>query len=169
MKLYVGSINRVKVSAVVEALDDFDLNIIPFEANSEVGAQPIGDEQTLQGAINRANSLPTNGLRIGLEAGVTLLNEQLYLVNFGALIDEDNELYVAGGTRLPLPNEIKDLILNKGLELADAMKEYFNVEGIKHQNGAVGYFTNDLVKRKEIFIHITKLLYGQYLYKQKNK
>lgn len=169
MKLYVGSINRVKVSAVVEALDDFDLNIIPFEANSEVGAQPIGDEQTLQGAINRANSLPTNGLRIGLEAGVTLLNEQLYLVNFGALIDEDNELYVAGGTRLPLPNEIKDLIFNKGLELADAMKEYFNVEGIKHQNGAVGYFTNDLVKRKEIFIHITKLLYGQYLYKQKNK
>ena len=169
MKLYVGSINRVKVSAVVEALDDFDLNIIPFEANSEVGAQPIGDEQTLQGAINRANSLPTNGLRIGLEAGVTLLNEQLYLVNFGALIDEDNELYVAGGTRLPLPNEIKDLIFNKGLELADAMKEYFNVEGIKHQNGAVGYFTNDLVKRKEILIHITKLLYGQYLYKQKNK
>ena len=169
MKLYVGSINRVKVSAVVEALDDFDLNIIPFEAESEVGAQPIGDEQTLQGAINRANSLPTNGLRIGLEAGVTLLNEQLYLVNFGALLDEDGELYVAGGTRLPLPNEIKDLIFNKGLELADAMKEYFNVEGIKHQNGAVGYFTNDLVKRKEIFIHITKLLYGQYLYKQKNK
>ena len=152
MKLYVGSINRVKVSAVVEALDDFDLNIIPFEAESKVGAQPIGDEQTLQGAINRANSLPTNGLRIGLEAGVTLLNDQLYLVNFGALIDENNEIYVAGGTRIPLPNEIKDLIFNKGLELADAMKEYFNVEGIKHQNGAVGYFTNDLVKRKEIFI-----------------
>ena len=169
MKLYVGSINRVKVSAVVEALDDFDLNIIPFEAESKVGAQPIGDEQTLQGAINRANSLPTNGVRIGLEAGVTLLNDQLYLVNFGALIDENNEIYVAGGTRIPLPNEIKDLIFNKGLELADAMKEYFNVEGIKHQNGAVGYFTNDLVKRKEIFIHITKLLYGQYLYKQKNK
>ena len=78
MKLYVGSINRVKVSAVVEALNDFDVNIIPFEATSEVGAQPIGDEQTLLGAINRAKSLPTNGLRIGLEAGVTLLNDQLY-------------------------------------------------------------------------------------------
>ena len=38
MKLYVGSINRVKVSAVVEALDDFDLNIIPFEATSALSA-----------------------------------------------------------------------------------------------------------------------------------
>lgn len=169
MKLYVGSINRVKVSAVVEALDDFDLNIIPFEATSEVGPQPIGDEQTLQGAINRAKSLPTNGLRIGLEAGVTLLNNQLFLVNFGALIDEDGELYVAGGTRIPLPEHIKKLILEDKLELADAMEQTYKVEGIKHQNGAIGYFTNDLVKRKEIFIHITKLLYGQYLYKQKNK
>ena len=169
MKLYVGSINRVKVSAVVEALDDFDLNIIPFEATSEVGPQPIGDEQTLQGAINRAKSLPTNGLRIGLEAGVTLLNNQLFLVNFGALIDEDGELYVAGGTRIPLPEHIKKLVLEDKLELADAMKQTYKVEGIKHQNGAIGYFTNDLVKRKEIFIHITKLLYGQYLYKQKNK
>lgn len=169
MKLYVGSINRVKVSAVVEALDDFDLNIIPFEATSEVGPQPIGDEQTLQGAINRAKSLPTNGLRIGLEAGVTLLNNQLFLVNFGALIDEDGELYVAGGTRIPLPEHIKKLVLEDKLELADAMEQTYKVEGIKHQNGAIGYFTNDLVKRKEIFIHITKLLYGQYLYKQKNK
>lgn len=169
MKLYVGSINRVKVSAVVEALDDFDLNIIPFEATSEVGPQPIGDEQTLQGAINRAKSLPTNGLRIGLEAGVTLLNNQLFLVNFGALIDEDGELYVAGGTRIPLPEHIKKLILEDKLELADAMEQTYKVEGIKHQNGAIGFFTNDLVKRKEIFIHITKLLYGQYLYKQKNK
>jgi hypothetical protein len=62
-----------------------------------------------------------------------------------------------------------ELIFDKGLELADAMKEHFNVEGIKHQNGAVGYFTSDLVKRKEIFIHITKLLYGQYLYNQKRR
>ena len=169
MKLYGGSINRVKVSAVVEALNDFDVNIIPFEATSEVGAQPIGDEQTLLGAINRAKSLPTNGLRIGLEAGVTLLNDQLYLVNFGALIDEENNLYTAGGTRIPLPDSIKELIFDKGLELADAMKEHFNVEGIKHLNGAVGYFTSDLVKRKEIFIHITKLLYGQYLYHQKRR
>lgn len=169
MKLYVGSINRVKVSAVVEALKDFDVNIIPFEATSEVGAQPIGDEQTLQGAINRAKSLPENGLRIGLEAGVSLLNNQLYLINYGVLIDENNKIYTAGGTKLPLPDAIKELIFDKGLELADAMKEYYNVEGIKHQNGAVGYFTCDLVKRKEIFIHITKLLYGQYLYNQKRR
>ena len=65
---------------------------------------------------------------------------------------------------LPMPEEIKDAIFKDGLELSDAMDKYFSVKNAKHNNGAIGYFTKDVVKRIDIFDHIAKLLYGSYLY-----
>lgn len=167
MKVYVGSKNKVKVGAVEEVLSIYGHEIIGIDVDSKVSAQPKCDLETINGAYNRASALPKDGLRIGLEAGVELLDNELYLTNFGILIDESNDIYKAGGTRIPLPKEIKDLILINKFELSDAMGEYFSTNDIKHNNGAIGYFTNDLVIRKEIFTHIVKLLYGQYLYKNK--
>ena len=93
----------------------------------------------------------------------------MYLTNFGVLIDENDNIYRAGGTRIPLPNIIKNLIINENMELSVAMDTYFKTKDIKHQNGAIGYFTCNLVKRKDIFTHIMKLLYGEYLYNRKEQ
>lgn len=167
MKVYVGSINNNKVNATKIVLEPFGYEVISKEVNSLVGAQPLNDEETIKGALNRAMALPNDGLRIGLEAGVSLLNDTLYLTNYGVLIDENDNEYFAGGTRIPLPDEIKELIINEKMELSDAMYKYFNTYDIKHKNGAIGYFTNDLVTRIDIFSHIVKLLYGQYCYKRR--
>ena len=165
MKVYVGSQNKVKVGAVEEVLKEFGYEVIGVDVDSKVDSQPKSDLETIIGAYNRANALPKDGLRIGLEAGVELLENILYLTNFGVLIDNEGNVYKAGGTRLPLPLEISNLILIDGYELSDAMGKYFSVNDIKHNNGAIGHFTKDLVVRKDIFTHIVKLLYGQYLYK----
>ena len=167
MKVYVGSKNKVKVTAVEEVLSKYGHEVIGLDVDSMVDSQPKSDLETITGAYNRANVLPVDGLRIGLEAGVEILDNELYLTNFGVLIDLDNNCYKAGGTRIPLPNEIKDLILIEKYELSDAMEKYFSINDIKHKNGAIGHFTNNLVVRQEIFIHIVKLLYGQYLYNNK--
>ena len=108
MKVYVGSQNKVKVGAVEDVLSEFCYEVIGVAVDSKVDSQPKSDYETITGAFNRANALPKDGLRIGLEAGVELLDNILYLTNFGVLIDDEENIYKAGGTRLPLPKEIKD-------------------------------------------------------------
>lgn len=168
MKAYIGSKNIVKIKATSEVLSSYGYEVTSFDVNSQVSAQPKSDEETIKGAKNRALALPKDGLRIGLEAGVETLNNTLYLTNWGVLITPDDEEIIAGGTRIPLPNDIKNLI-EQGYELSDAMELYFKTKDIKHKNGAIGYFTCDMVKRIDIFTHIVKLLYGEYLYKIKEK
>lgn len=167
-KVYVGSGNNVKVNAVKKVLEPFGYEVSGIAVDSLVSSQPLTDEETIKGAYNRAKALPSDGLRIGLEAGVELVNDDLFLTNFGVLIDQDNNVYKAGGTRIVLPEEIKKMIFEEHLELSDAMEKHFKTVDIKHHQGAIGYFTDGLVVRMDIFEHIVKLLYGQYRYKTNN-
>jgi len=165
-KVYVGTTNVIKLEAVKHVLSDFVVEGI--NVGSGVSSQPKSDEETIQGAKNRALGLPDRTLRIGLEAGVEKHNDIVFLINWGVLIDEDNNVYYAGGTRIPLPKYIGERLYNEDVELADVIDYSFNREDIKHQEGTVGILTNNYVKRVDIFIHIVKLLYGQYLYKRSN-
>lgn len=164
MIAYLGSKNIVKINACKQVLEPFGFEVIGIDVDSKVSAQPKSDEETINGALNRALSLPNDNFRIGLEAGIEILNDEMYLTNFGVLIDPEGNIFKAGGTRIVLPKEIANLILVEKLELSDAMEQYFNKLDIKHKEGAIGHFTNNLVVRIDIFTHIVKLLYGQYLY-----
>ena len=159
-KTYVGTTNPVKIEAVKAVL--IDSEVIGLKVPSNVSSQPKSDQETIQGALNRAKALPRDGIRIGLEAGVQELDGIIYLINWGVLIDQDDNIYYAGGTRLPLPYNIGKRLFDEEIELADVINEYYNREDIKHQEGAVGILTGNCVKRVDIFIHIVKLLYGQY-------
>lgn len=159
----VGSTNQVKIEAVRRVLSPYGYEVSGEEVSSLVSNQPLSDEETINGARNRALNCSSAELKIGLEAGVTFINDTLFLTNYGVLISDSGKEYIAGGARIPLPEVIKDLILNQGKELADAMDFYFKTNDIKHNEGAVGYFTNNVVKRVDLFVHIVQLLYGQYL------
>ncbi|MDD3999999.1 MAG: DUF84 family protein [Bacilli bacterium] len=159
-KCYLGSKNKAKIAAVKEVLNDYE--VIALDVDSGVNKQPLSDSETIQGATFRALALPKGGIRIGLEAGVQLHADKLFLVNWGVLLDDKGKFYYAGGTRIPLPEFIKKRILNDDLELAEVMDEYLNEDDIRSRDGAIGYFTASLVNRKDIFVHIVKLLYGQY-------
>lgn len=160
-KAFVGTTNRVKIEAVKAVLTEYD--VIGIEVNSGIGPQPKSDEETILGAYNRAQGLPQGGLRFGLEAGVEKHNGMIFLVNWGVLIDEDDNVYYGGGTRLPLPQAIGERLYHEEVELATLIDEYYHREDIKHQEGAVGILTNNYVRRVDIFIHIVRILYGQYL------
>ena len=163
----VGSMNRNKVNAVREILEPLGYQVFGKEGQSNVSNQPKSDSETITGAINRAFSLNEGYLRIGLEAGVHYEGGVMYLVNWGALVDEEENVFVAGGTRIPLPKFIENLI-NSGFELKDAMDVYFDEHDINVREGAIGFFTDNYLPRQEIFTHITKLLYGQYSYFKKH-
>lgn len=160
LKCYLGSLNKVKLAATREVMKDYE--VIGLSVESGVGNQPLSDEETIKGAYNRARMLPGDGLRIGLEAGVQTHGDKLFLVNWGVLIDEEGEAYYAGGTRIPLPEFIKDGLAGGEKELSEIMNAYLRTSDINQKEGAVGHFTASMVTRKDIFTHIVKLLYGQY-------
>ncbi|MCK9536129.1 MAG: DUF84 family protein [Bacilli bacterium] len=160
-RCYLGSLNKVKLAASKEILKDYE--VIGMSVESGVGKQPLSDKATIAGAFNRAQALPKDGLRLGLEAGVQMHGDILFLVNWGVLFDEDDIPYYAGGTRIPLPDFIKQSLFEEKKELAEIMDRYLCTNDIKQKEGAIGYFTASMVKRKEIFTHIVKLLYGQYI------
>lgn len=164
-KIYIGSKNPAKVSAVREVFENSQ--VIDLAVNSHVSHQPKSDAETILGALNRAAALPRDGLRIGLEGGVHLHDNTLFMVNWGVLIDLNDNVYYAGGTRIPLPIEFKDPLLSGEKELAELIDEYTTRNDIRSNEGSIGIFTSNMVIRKDIFVHICKLLYGQYLYKTK--
>ncbi len=61
MKIIVGSGNNVKVDAVRETIADYDFlkeaKVERMEVDSSVHKQPKTLEETVRGAINRANRL----------------------------------------------------------------------------------------------------------------
>lgn len=85
------------------------------------------------------------------------------LCNWGALAARGMEPIVAGGARIPLPEEIAVQLLN-GAELGPVMDEYAKKQNVRKNEGAVGIFTNGQINRSEMFAHVMKLLAGQYEY-----
>jgi len=167
MKIAIGTKNQAKIIAVQNICLQFMNNpeFISLDVPSNVSAQPFGDEETLQGAKNRAlqacNEEPVH-MAFGLEGGVKELDGQLYICNWGVLHTKEGEQYIAGGAQLPLPQDVA-LAVRNGEELGPVMEHYTNQTGVRQNEGAVGIFTSNIVKRADMFEHIVKLLLGQYL------
>lgn len=159
-KIVIGSLNTAKVEAVRRAFPDDE--VMAKSVDSGVSEQPKSDEETLRGAINRAKNAKQYGdIGIGLEGGVSFTPYGLFLINYGALIDENDHCFVAGGLRIPLPDDIKEK-LEQGMELGDVMDQFTKKKGVKHDEGAIGVFTANNVKRGEMFEQLTRVLKGQY-------
>ncbi|MFC0270342.1 DUF84 family protein [Metabacillus herbersteinensis] len=167
MKIAIGTTNPTKVNAVKEAFAS--LISAEFQAvsvASGVAEQPLSDEETISGAINRANAARLEcdvTIGIGLEGGVVKTKMGYFLCNWGAIIDGNNEPIVAGGSRILLPTELGEQVFN-GKELGDVMDEYTNQHNVRQNEGAIGIFTSGYVNRTEMFTHLSKLLLGQYLF-----
>src|SRR5690554_4167608 len=105
--IYIGSKNPTKVNAVKAVFKEE--NIISMDAPSSVPAQPFSDQETRKGAIQRAKFLIENMeavIAIGLEGGVSDEEEGMFLCNWGALVTKEGKIYVGGGARILLPEEI---------------------------------------------------------------
>ena len=153
MKIAVGTTNPNKIEAVCEIINKVWPNseIIPIKVSSEVSDQPHTDEETIQGATNRAkNSLKKANadMGIGIEGGLTKISGETFVTNWAVIIDKENNLGIGCGPKFILPKTIKQK-LEEGKELGDAMIEFTGEKNINHTNGAIGIFTNNLLTRKD--------------------
>ncbi|MFK3938285.1 DUF84 family protein [Alkalihalobacillus sp. NPDC078783] len=168
----IGTKNPAKVHAVKETLLSEPITFVSVEVPSGVSCQPFSDDETRLGALNRAKAALVDtdaDLAIGLEGGVSETDTgALMLCNWGVLVDKKGSTWEASGLRIPVPTDVSDELL-KGQELGTIMNERANEEGTNTREGAVGAFTLNRISRKEMFSHIVKALYGQYLVEQLNK
>lgn len=168
MKIIIGSENPAKAAAVKNAFNLPEAEFLAIDVPSNVSAQPFSDEETIEGAINRAVAALEQGdgdIGIGLEGGVHMTKHGLFLCNWGALAEPGHPPLIAGGARIPLPDEIAGKLL-AGRELGPVMDEYTMKKNIRKNEGAIGIFTNGQINRSEMFTHLTKLLAGQYEYRK---
>ena len=167
MKVVVGSKNKTKVGAVEKVWKD--VTITSLSVPSGVANQPFTDEETMQGAVNRAKRALQEGeaqIGIGLEGGVMKTEHGLFMCNWGALATNTGKTFVAGGARIKLPDDFL-ASLEDGKELSEVMEEFVQRKDIRSHEGAIGIFTDDYVDRTELFVHVVKLLVGQYKYDEK--
>lgn len=166
MKVVVGSKNKTKVGAVEKVWKDAE--ITSLSVPSGVAAQPFSDEETMQGAINRAKRALEEGdaqIGIGLEGGVMKTEHGLFMCNWG------RQQQVMVKYLLPAGHVLRYRMilapLEEGKELSEVMEEFVQRKDIRSHEGAIGIFTDDYVDRTELFVHVVKLLVGQYKYDEK--
>ncbi|WP_420768809.1 DUF84 family protein [Parageobacillus thermoglucosidasius] len=163
-RIAIGTTNPAKIMAVKSVFSSEQYALVPTDVPSDVSAQPLSDRETRQGAMNRAKHALTKenaDIGIGLEGGVMEIDGELWLCNWGALVDRDGTVITAGGARIPLPLEVAGEI-RSGRELGDVMAQYTGKRNIRRHEGAIGVFTNGYVDRSVMFCHIVQLLAGQY-------
>ncbi|MGB9986464.1 inosine/xanthosine triphosphatase [Salarchaeum japonicum] len=154
MRIAVGSENPVKREATERATAALNATVATEAVDSGVSEQPMTDAETRKGARNRAERALAAGdydLGVGLEGGVTSLDDDLLLTMWAAVTDGET-VGVGGGPRLLLPDEIAERV-RAGEELGPVMDDVVGAENVARANGAAGVLTGDLVNRESALRH----------------
>jgi len=174
MTIFVGSSNPVKINAVIIAASETwpDVAVRGFEVKSGISEQPMTDEETRQGAENRARAALDQGeqhvslfdasethLGMGLEGGVFRFGDELWSTVWVAVVDDTGAVYTANGARFRVPDVIAKPILAGG-EMGPVVSKLFGIPDIKKKNGAIGVITNNFVDRAEEYSAIAKMALG---------
>ena len=126
---------------------------------SRVSAQPMSDDETLRGALNRAEAVhravPPADFWVGLEAGCDRIGDSLQLFAWVVVISADRVSRARTAT-LPLPTEVSALVA-QGVELGLATDRVFDRLNSKRSSGAVGILTHEVIDRAAVFEHAVVL------------
>ncbi len=182
MIVFVGSTNPVKINAVKLALSPRfeEAEVIGSDVPTGVREQPISDEETREGAMNRAKSALDHGLKnlaketankeeiylgIGLEGGVSIekgeKDKKMWETVWVALIDCESNYYLSSGGKFLVPKFLADQIL-QGAEMGPIMSGYYGGRPVKTQEGLVGAMTKKYVDRTSMYTAIAQIAIGQW-------
>lgn len=161
IRIAVGSKNPIKFAATEAVLQrafsnaDFILVDVP----SGIADQPWGDEETRQGAFNRASAALAQGqadFGVGLEGGVTETSVGLMTCAWCAIVDAAGTVGYGGGANILLPTIVAEALRKHG-ELGPAMDAIVHEHNTKQGRGAIGILTNGLSNRQAAYEQLVAL------------
>lgn len=149
----IASLNPAKINAVKSAFEaafpqqEFDFKGVSVA--SGVADQPMSNQETYQGAINRvhnaAQAIPNSDFYVGLEAGIE------DNVTFAWMVIESNgQRGESRSASLMLPPQVIEKLAHAN-ELGDVMDEVFGTDNIKQKGGAIGLLTHNQLTRSSVY------------------
>ena len=160
MTLALGSINRVKIEALVEVIQEYPnlsgATVISHAVSSDVSEQPISLEETIRGAKNRAEkafhaSSSTYGF--GIESGLFAApgSKSGFLEACICAIYDGTHHYIGLSCGFEVPQQILDLVFQKKMDLSQAC-HYSGISSdpkLGSGEGLIGILTKGRIDRKK--------------------
>lgn len=168
MKVIVASKNPVKLNATKIGLQSYfkTFEVLGIGVDSHVSDQPMTNDETLNGALNRARNAyklhPDASYWVGIEGGLERDGESL--MAFAWIVFYNGEKFgKARTTSFELPQKVKELVA-EGYELGIANDILFHKKNSKQKAGAVGILTNNVVNRTELYKQAVQLALIPFLH-----
>lgn len=158
MHIIVASTNPVKIECArlgfEQVFPEAELTVSGVGVPSGVSDQPMTDDETLQGALNRATNAksthPDADFWVGIEGGVEDHRGVLYC--FAWIVVQSADRTGRGRTAtFILPDQVAALV-HQGHELGHADDIVFGRENSKQANGSVGILTGDIITRTSFYV-----------------
>jgi len=167
MKIAVGTTSKHKLEFLEEVLKNLDVNaeIVPVEADSKVSSQPLSENDTETGSINRANEalmqVESADFGLGIEVGYHQ-NKLGGLDMFccASVVGKDGFNTSCVSSKLPLPKFHREIIA-KNQNLGDFVREFKKDDNKKH----VGLIRKMIIFRKELIVEATRNVLLNYFLK----
>jgi inosine/xanthosine triphosphatase len=158
MKIKVGTMNKGKIEAVQMAVEAYDIlenaAVEGAAVESGVNAQPIGLEEILQGAMNRARLAYESGecdLGFGLESGIfpAPFTKSDYFDTCACAIYDGRDFHLGMSSCFEYPPKMIEKVLREGKEITEAALDLGFSEDKKFSEGQgmIGILTRGRVSR----------------------
>lgn len=152
-KVVIASENPVKIQCVRQAFEkafpDQRHDFQGVAVASGVADQPLTNDETFAGAVNRAtnakNLSPEADYWVGIEGGVQKSGSAMEAFAWVVILSTSQQGKAKTAT-FQLPPPVVQL-LEEGMELGNADDLIFRRDNSKQKNGAVGILTNNLIDR----------------------
>lgn len=163
MEVVIGSTNQAKIAAVTAVFESAfnSVSILSVAAESGISEQPMTDDESIQGAINRADDAmrqrPGADYAVGLEGNVAMIAGRMLLHGWVAIRSQTGEIGLghSGGVVLPLAIQKQ---VEQGQELGPLVQDLLGDtnNSVRHSGGTNGVLTNGLYTRVDEFTHATQ-------------
>lgn len=162
-RVIIASRNPVKINSAKEGFrqifGDKPFSFEGVNVPSGVSDQPMSDQETLQGAINRAQTarveIPGAAYWVGIEGGIQEDQFGIYAFAWAVVQSQDKQGQSRTST-FYLPDKVVKLLKN-GVELGEANDIVFQESNSKQRGGAVGSLTNGQLGRTEYYVQAVML------------
>nr|WP_319511682.1 inosine/xanthosine triphosphatase [uncultured Draconibacterium sp.] len=167
MKIVVASENPVKIKATDSGFSTyFEVNEVRgVSVSSGVSDQPMSDEETLTGALNRVENARKEfddaDFWVGIEGGISISGKQIEAFAWVVVLSGE-KTGRARTTSFQLPAKVAELITD-GYELGVANDILFKQENSKQKTGAVGLLTNNKINRTALYKQAVELALVPFL------
>ncbi|MFZ5825763.1 MAG: inosine/xanthosine triphosphatase [Bacillota bacterium] len=168
LRIAVGSANPVKVNAARRIFDQLypACEVLGIDVASGVPAQPVGEEETVAGAANRARAaLAALGadFGVGLEGGVVFEGDECWMINCCTVVHRDGQMGIGKGQSFLLPPVVAEGV-RAGHEVGPLVDRLSGESETRKKGGAIGFLTNGTVLREDLFAATVGAALVQFLH-----